>query len=173
MPPVPKLPVPVAPGRLAFAVRCAFTAAAAPLLAQALGLPHPVWASMSGLIVSQESLEATRSSIAGRVAGTILGAAIAVLVGIAGRHQGLALEAQIASAVAICARLVKGRPTLRVCLWTCPVVLLTGAPEPSIAHVGVMRASEVILGALLGGIVHRVSYELARRFAPPRSAGRP
>jgi uncharacterized membrane protein YccC len=63
--------------RVAFAARCAASGALTYLLAQGVGLPHPVWASMSSLVVSQESFDQTRHSIVGRVIGTIAGAVVA------------------------------------------------------------------------------------------------
>ncbi|MBB5464990.1 putative membrane protein YccC [Paraburkholderia sp. CI2] len=124
------------------------------LLATAVGLPYPVWASMSSLVVSQESLDETRHTIVGRIVGTIAGAVVAVLVGEVANQTGVGTALQIAAAVGLCALFVKGRPSIRVCLWTCPVVLLTISPGSSVAHTGLMRGSEVILGALAGGLIH-------------------
>ena len=142
--------------RLAFAARCAASGALAYLLARTVGLPHPVWASMSSLIVSQESVEATRRSIVGRIAGTVVGAVVAVLVGEVSNRAGIDPAVQIAMAVGLCALFAKGRPSLRVSLWTCPVVLLTATTEASVEYTGWMRGSEVILGALTGGLIHGI-----------------
>ena len=155
--------------RLVFAARCAAAGTLAYLLATTAGLPHPVWASMSSLIVSQESFDATRRSIVGRVIGTSVGAAVAVAVGEVAIRVGLPLAAQIAVAVGLCALFVKGRPSLRVCLWTCPVVLLTAAPGSPVEYTGWMRGCEVILGALTGGLIHgfeQATIWLARRRTP-------
>ncbi|MDB5774901.1 MAG: rane protein [Herbaspirillum sp.] len=141
-------------GRLAFAARCAAAGALSYLLATGVGLPHPVWASMSSLVVSQESFDATRHSIVGRVVGTIAGAVVAILVSEVAHQVGVGTAPQIAAAVGLCALFARGRPSIRVCLWTCPVVLLTASPGSSIEHAGLMRGSEVILGALSGGLIH-------------------
>jgi uncharacterized membrane protein YccC len=140
--------------RLAFAARCAAAAALTYLLAAGSGLPHPVWASMSSLIVSQESFDATRHSIAGRVIGTIVGAVVTILVSEVANQVGVGTALQIAAAVGLCALFATGRPSIRACLWTCPVVLLTASPGSSVEHAGLMRGSEVILGALSGGLIH-------------------
>lgn len=140
--------------RLVFAVRCAATGALAYLLATAIGLPYPVWASISSLVVSQESFDETRHSVVGRVIGTITGAAVAILVSMAAHQVGIGTALQIAIAVGLCALIASGHPAIRVCLWTCPVVLLTAAPGSSVEHAGLMRGSEVILGALTGGLIH-------------------
>jgi len=55
--------------------------------------------------------------------------------------------------VAICSLVARERPALRVCMWTCLIVLLT-EPSVPIAMVALHRGSEVILGALLGGAFH-------------------
>jgi uncharacterized membrane protein YccC len=118
---------------------------------------------MSSLVVSQESLDATNHSIAARVMGTIAGATIAVGVGEAATPLGIHAAAQIALAVGLCALFAKGRPSMRVSLWTCPVVLLTVMPGSSVEQAGGLRACEVILGALTGGLSHWIEYALLVR----------
>ena len=75
-----------------------------------------------------------------RLAGTLIGVSVALLVGIFGRMIGLPLILQIAISVTVCAVATSRRPTIRVCLWTCPLVLVLapslGAPE----LVGVIRS---------------------------------
>ncbi|MDB5990813.1 MAG: Membrane protein [Herbaspirillum sp.] len=148
--------------RLIFAVRCATSAAFAYLLATGIGLPYPVWASMSSLIVSQENFDETRHSVVGRVIGTITGAVVAILVSTAAHHLGVGTALQIAVAVGLCALIASGHPSIRVCLWTCPVVLLTAA-SGSVEHAGLMRGSEVILGALAGGLIHWLIFWVTER----------
>jgi uncharacterized membrane protein YccC len=150
--------------RLVFAVRCAASAAFAYLLATGIGLPYPVWASMSSLIVSQESFDETRHSVVGRVIGTITGAVVAILVSTVAHHIGIGIGSalQIAVAVGLCALIASGHPAIRVCLWTCPVVLLTAA-SGSVEHAGLMRGSEVILGALSGGLIHWLIFWVTER----------
>ena len=63
------------------------------------------------------------------------------------------ISMQIAIGVAICSLVARERPALRVCMWTCLIVLLT-EPSVPIAMVALHRGSEVILGALLGGAFH-------------------
>ena len=149
--------------RLIFAGRCAVSGALSYLLAAGLGLPHPVWASMSSLIVSQESFEATRLSIVGRIIGTVGGAEIAVLVSKWAARHGIGTAAQIAASVGLCALFAKGHPSIRACLWTCPVVLLTVLPGSSIEHAASMRGCEVIVGALTGGLIHWAVHWMAAR----------
>lgn len=61
---------------------------------------------------------------------------------------------EIAVGVAACALVAHSYPSLRVAMWTCPIVLLTAEPGQAIAVVGLYRGSEVILGALIGGACH-------------------
>jgi uncharacterized membrane protein YccC len=60
-------------GRIRFVVRCALVASLAYVVAEHIGLPQPVWAPISALVVTQESVTATLSSIHGRFFGTLLG----------------------------------------------------------------------------------------------------
>jgi uncharacterized membrane protein YccC len=137
-----------------FVVRCGSAAAMSYFLAQAVNLPEPLWASMSAIIVSQERLSDTRSSIQGRIAGTIIGAIVVVAVNRAASPFAVPLIAQLAIAVSICAAAALEYPLIRVCMWTCPIVLLTASAAEPIGTVALHRAGEVILGGLLGGALH-------------------
>ncbi len=161
-------------GRLAFALRCAASGALPYLLATGIGLPHPVWASMSSLIVSQENFDATRHSLVGRVIGTIVGAMVAILVSAVADQVGAGTALRIAAAVGLCALCAGGRPSIRVCLWTCPLVLLTAVPGSSVEHAGLIRGSEVILGALSGGLIHWLMHWMTARWTrcPSTTASR-
>ena len=61
---------------LAFVARCADAASVAYQMATRLGLPEPVWAVISALIVSWERLQDTHSSFTGRILATLLGIAV-------------------------------------------------------------------------------------------------
>ena len=58
---------------IAFVLRCSGAATVAYELASSLGLHKALWAAMSALIVSQEQLHQTRSSLGGFISGTLLG----------------------------------------------------------------------------------------------------
>ena len=137
----------------AFVARCSGAATFAYLSATWVGLPNSVWAAMSALIVSQEQLGETRSSLAARILGTLIGICVAVAVNLVGSYFAEGMSMQIAIAVAICALVARERPALRVCMWTCPIVLLTEPSVPTVM-VALHRGSEVILGALIGGMFH-------------------
>ena len=138
----------------AFAARCAGAATAAYGLATLLGLPEAVWAAMSALIVSQDRLCETRSSLAGRIEGTLLGSAVTVAVSGLASDVTASTATQLAVTVAISAAVAHRFPALRVAMWTCPIILLTAQPSIPIDVVALRRGSEVVLGALMGATFH-------------------
>jgi uncharacterized membrane protein YccC len=144
-----------------FVLRCAAAAALAYGLATLVGLQYPVWAPISALVVLQESVQETLASIPGRFVGTLIGLAVALLVNLLSRIVGLPLVFQIGIGVALCAIAATGRPAIRVCLWTCPLILVTPAFAPAPALVAVLRGSEVVLGAVVGGLTHVVEERIA------------
>ena len=88
--------------------------------------------------------------------GTIIGAIVAVAISAAINEFGLGMAWQIALAVAICAAFARGHPEIEVCLWTPPIILMTAAPTESIVSVASYRSCEVILGVVVGGLLHVV-----------------
>lgn len=155
---------PFGPRGLLFVLRCSLSSTVAFLAASALGLGHPVWASISALIVSQESLAETHRSLGGRILGTVLGIATAVAVHATFRLFGLeATAVQLAVITAACAVIARERPTIRVCLWTGPLVLLTATPAAPIGLTALHRGGEVILGGLVGAGLHSVIEWCAQR----------
>jgi len=142
------------PALAGFVVRCVASAALSYFVARALGLPHPVWAPVSALVVTQEDFSATRASIWGRLFGTVIGALISLAVHRGGLLFGLPIETQIAVAVGICAVGTWLHPAIRVCMWTCPLVLLTASPDESPEFTAFLRTSEVLLGVFIGGALH-------------------
>jgi uncharacterized membrane protein YccC len=140
----------------AFVLRCSGAAAIAYQLACSLGLTETLWAAISAVVVSQEYLHETRSSLAGRIFGTLLGIGITIAVSQVASRTAVPMVAQMSIAVAICALIVREFPTLRVAMWTCPIILLHTQVSEPIALVALHRGSEVILGAIVGGMVHWV-----------------
>jgi hypothetical protein len=137
-----------------FVLRCSAAASLAYGLATLIGFQHPVWAPIEALVVSQESIGDTLDSIYGRLLGTLIGVVAALLAGIFGRMGGLPLMLQIALSVTVCALATFGRPTIRVCLWTCPLILVTAPSLDTTELAGLIRVSQVLLGAMVGGIAH-------------------
>jgi uncharacterized membrane protein YccC len=137
-----------------FVLRCSAAASLAYGLAALLGFQHPVWAPIEALVVSQESIGETFDSICGRLIGTLIGVLVALSVGASGRMIGLPLMLQIAISVTVCALVTFGRPTIRVCLLTCPLILVTAPSLGTTELAGLIRVSQVLLGAMVGGIAH-------------------
>ncbi|MDL2410860.1 FUSC family protein [Rhizobium calliandrae] len=139
---------------LAFIARCSAAATAAYELASLLGLKESVWAAMSAVIVSQERLDETCSSLMGRILGTLLGIVVTIMVSEAASRAAASVALQMAISVAICALIAREFPKLRVAMWTCPIILLAAQPSVPIVVVAMHRGSEVILGALVGWVFH-------------------
>lgn len=151
---------------LRHALRCVLGACLAYWLALLLHLPNPVWAPMSALIVSQETPAATRKSVRGRFGGTLLGVAAALAVYAIGMYlPAFSTMWQMAAAVAVCALCVRGRPAMRVCLWTVPLVLLDNDSGTSDLLTGMFRSLDVVLGSLLGGVFHDTEDAIFNRLA--------
>ncbi|CAO3381955.1 FUSC family protein [Azospirillum argentinense] len=153
---------------VAFVLRCSGAATLSFLLAQAVGFPHPVWAAMTGVIVSQERLGDTRQAVIGRFAGTLLGVVIAVAVGtLAARFHATPTTAsatEIAVAVALAAVVARRWPSVKVCMWTSPIVFLTATPGVPLWEAGLDRGAEVLLGGAVGVALHALA-ETAIRLA--------
>ncbi len=149
---------------VSFVVRCTGACLTGYALASWLGLDRPLWAAMSAVIVSQDRLNATRSSIAARVAGTLVGAVTSLAVGGLGERFGAPVALEMGVSVAVAASLAYRFPSLRVAMWTGPVVLLTGEPSEPLSAVAAHRAIEVALGAAVAWAFHWAAEKL---FAPP------
>ncbi len=157
---------------LAFIVRCSCAATVAYQLALSLQLPNALWAAMSALIVSQERLHETRSSLAGRILGTLLAMGVTVAVNEAARRVGADMGVQIAVAVAICAGATRRDPRLRVAMWTCPLILLTTQASAPIGLVAFQRGCEVIFGAIVGWMFHGLAELIMDRLGKKRRVPR-
>jgi uncharacterized membrane protein YccC len=155
---------------IAFVVRCSGAATLSYMLAHAIGLPHPVWASMSGVIVSQEKLNDTHTATAGRVFGTVIGVAVAVVVGSLLQPLHADVAVQMAVAVAVAAVIARRYPLVRVCMWTCPLVFLESDPNTPMLVVGFQRGTEVLLGGAVGAALHALSEAVIGRLVPHEAA---
>ena len=118
---------------VAFVVRCTGAAVLALSIADRLHLDHPVWASVSALVVSQDRLGDTHRSLGWRIVGTLIGVAVAV---------------------GVTAAIARIRTDLRVCMWTSVIVLLTVPPGGTILTAALARSQEVLLGVAIGAILH-------------------
>ncbi|QGZ63088.1 FUSC family protein [Paraburkholderia acidisoli] len=158
---------------LAFVLRCACSAAASYQLALWLGLPVPVWASVSALVIAQDRWSETRVSLHERVRGTLLGVAVSLAVNIVAISLRLPAIVQLMVAVAVCAAVARAERGLRVCMWTCPIVLLSAhaGAQPAIVT-GLLRAFEIMVGCFVGGVFHFLAERLlALEFTRERERG--
>jgi uncharacterized membrane protein YccC len=142
---------------VAFVLRCSGAATLSYVLANAIGLPHPVWAAMSGVIVGQEKLDETRTATIGRLFGTVVGVVVAVTIGSLLEPLHADVVVQMAVAVAVAAIIARRYPMLRVCMWTCPIVFLSTDAATPLAVVGFQRGAEVLLGGIVGALLHGLS----------------
>ncbi|HEY2872069.1 MAG TPA: FUSC family protein [Reyranella sp.] len=137
---------------LALAVRITVAAILALVAAQQLGLPLPLWAVLTAMIVTQmsvgRSLKATGDYLAGTVGGAVYGGLVAVLL----PHESeLALLIVLVVAVAPLALLAAGRPNMNVVPITAIIILLLpGLTHASPVASAVNRVLEVALGAVIG-----------------------
>ena len=143
-----------------YTARCMGSAFLAYYLAQSVGLPFPIWASISAVVVSQEKFSETRITIIRRFIGTILGVCVSIAVNVGAQSWPISMPMQMTIAVGISAVLAYGHPAFRASLWTCPIVLLTALPNEPIFQVGFYRGSEVILGGLIAGALHYLANHL-------------
>jgi uncharacterized membrane protein YgaE (UPF0421/DUF939 family) len=139
---------------IAFVVRCSGAATLAYLTATLVGLPHPVWATISALVVSQEKLHDTQGSLKGRILGTFIGIGAGITANALGSHLALGLSVQIAVSAGLCAAIARQYPAVRVCMWTGPIVLLTAEPSTAIITAAFFRGSEIMIGVLFGAALH-------------------
>lgn len=143
-----------------FAIRCFVVVWGSYALALAVGLPYPVWAPISAIIVSQETMGDTRTTLIRRIIGTLLGVVITVLINLLAEPLNIELGLQAAISVGICAIIAFERPNFRTALVTGPILLLTTPPNDPMVMVGFYRGMEVIIGGLVGGGVHILAEKL-------------
>lgn len=146
--------LPVSARDVAFVLRCSGAATLAFALASALGLDHPIWASISAVIVSQEKLDQTESAVLWRFAGTVVGIAGALVAASLIAPLGAGLALQTGLSVGLCAALVRCWPDLKVAMWTAPILFVARDPDVSLLHAGLWRGCEVVVGGLIGLAVH-------------------
>lgn len=146
---------------IAFVARCTGAAVLSLVIANRIGLDHPVWASVSALVVSQDKLGDTHRSLTWRVVGTLVGLAVALLV--AFTMHGARQVMMLAMAVGITASIARLRTELRVSMWTSVIVLLTVPPGGSPLISALARAEEVLLGVAVGAVLHWTSERILFR----------
>ncbi|WP_144107462.1 FUSC family protein [Paraburkholderia sp. BCC1886] len=146
-----------------FAIRCAAAAALSYQLSRFFQLDEPVWAAMSALIVSQARFGETQLLSKGRILGSLFGIAVSVAVHASALVVHVPVVIQMAIAVGICAVLTQKLATLRVAVWTCPVVLLASTSSSAVMAIALNRGAEIISGVLVGLAMHWLSDRIPYR----------
>ncbi|HZQ00508.1 MAG TPA: FUSC family protein [Reyranella sp.] len=158
--------------QLALSVRVSLAAVVALVVAQRIGLPLPLWAVLTAVIVTQmsvgRSLKATADYLIGTLGGSVYGGVVAVVLP---HTTELGLLAVMIVAVAPLALVAAIRPNMNVVPITAIIVLLL----PSITHgspveSAVYRVLEVTLGAVIGLAVSFVVFPSSAHRLIRRSA---
>jgi len=123
-------------------------------VADRIGLPHPLWATISALMVPQEKLADTNNSLWGYILGTLVGIGGGGMASVAASLFAIDVAGQIALSVGLCTILARAWPSTRVCMWTGPIVLLTAEPALPVTHAALYRGSEALLSAFVGAALH-------------------
>jgi hypothetical protein len=139
---------------VAFVARCSGAATFAYFVADRIGLPHPLWTTISALMVPQEKLADTNDSFRGYTFGTLVGIGAGGMASVAASRFAIDMAGQIALSVGLCAILARAWPSMRVCMWTGPIVLLTAEAALPVAHAALYRGFEALLGAFVGAAFH-------------------
>lgn len=151
-----------------FILRVTIAAAVSYVIAAGLRLDYPSWASVSAIIVSQESLTATRTAAIQRLMGTLAGVAIAMATGVLIQQITLGTVWQMSAGVAVACWIARKWPAMKVAMWTVPIVYLSNQTDPSPVSDGLWRGLEVLVGGLTGAVAHFIVDILFRKIAPPQ-----
>jgi uncharacterized membrane protein YccC len=141
--------------RLLFALRCTLAACIAYAIADRLWPQLPLWAPVSALSVSQHRWRQTELFVSGLSMGTLVGAAIAVLVSLIGYLFDLLMIAQVGIAVAVAAVFSMNWNSARAAMWMALIAvwLIHRFPGEMATSAGWMMAEQVLLGAIIGGLL--------------------
>jgi uncharacterized membrane protein YccC len=141
--------------RLLFALRCTLASCIAYAIADYLWPQLPLWAPVSALSVSQHRWRQTEQFVSGLSMGTLVGAVIAVLVSLIGYFFGLLMIAQVGIAVAIAAVFSMNWNSARAAMWMALIAvwLIHRFPGAMATSAGWMMAEQVVLGAIIGGLL--------------------
>ena len=159
---------------LALGLRVAVAAVVALVAAQAVGLPLPLWAVLTAVIVTQMSVGMSPKASIDYLIGTLGGAAYGGAIALAIPHAGEAATLVVlVLAVAPLAVLAAIRPSRMVMPLTAVIVLLV----PATAHgspfdSAILRVLEVALGAVVGLLVSLLVLPIsAQRLVRQEAAG--
>ncbi|MFM0632392.1 FUSC family protein [Paraburkholderia xenovorans] len=128
-------------------------------IALALGLDHPYWAMATVYLVSNPLDGATRSKSAYRIAGTVLGAAAALVLVPLLVNERLALMAAISfwtAALLYLSQMERGPRsyTFLLAAFTLPIVALPTVTDPTtVFDVALVRVEETVIGIVCASVI--------------------
>jgi len=143
------LPVPTASALLAHALRAVVAVAGALGVAEAFHLSNAYWAPMTVLLILKPGLHDTQSRGLERLAGTVVGCAVATLFAIAVHEARSAMAIGFLVMAGVAYALQKARYALFSGALTASIVLLISLGRFSV----LVNAEHRILATLLGGVI--------------------
>lgn len=152
----------LAPNRRAviFTVNNGLAVSLAMFVSLGLALPHPFWAMVTALLVANPLSGALRSNALYRVAGTIAGAAVSVLVVPPLQNAPVLLSLALATWVGFCSfiSLLERKPhgfAFMLSGYTASIVVFTGIDaRAQIFDTAIARVEEISIGILAASLVH-------------------
>ncbi|MGA3156624.1 MAG: FUSC family protein [Steroidobacteraceae bacterium] len=132
------------------ALRCAVCAAGAVWISHRLGLPYAYWMAVTVVIVQQPYIATTWQRALERVSGSLVGGALAAVLGLL-LHTQFALTAAVFPLAALTMAFRPVSYTLFVTFLTPLVVLIVGVTHPGSSELTL--ASLRALNSLLGGVI--------------------
>ena len=143
-----------------FSLKCLIAATLAYYVALRIGLTRPYWAVTTSYIVAQPLSGAVLSKAVFRVAGTILGAAAAVVLVPGFVNEPVALSLALALWLGFClyVSLLDRTPRAYVFLlagYTASIIGFPSVAAPDqIFNVAIVRVQEIVIGILCGSLIH-------------------
>ena len=122
------------------------------LIAQQLRLPESFWSVLTALVVTRPHLGGTLRAGAGRLAGTLCGAGLAVLVA-TGRHWHPPELLLLICVLVPLGFLIAFKPEFRTAPVAAIIVLSASPLGNSPLHAAGLRIVEIALGAIVGSLV--------------------
>ncbi|NCC25577.1 MAG: hypothetical protein EOM25_10340 [Deltaproteobacteria bacterium] len=126
--------------------KTALAALIAALACEALELDQSLWAVISAIIVMQADLGGSVHAGGIRLLGTLVGAIVAVLMGLIVPDPTAAMVVAVFATLTICAIIPGLNEALRLAGITAAIVLMLGEPGESVVEIGAVRFLETALG---------------------------
>jgi uncharacterized membrane protein YccC len=143
-----------------FSIKCLLAATLAYYVALRIGLTRPYWAVTTSYIVAQPLAGAVLSKAVFRVAGTVLGAAAAVVLVPAFVNEPAALSLALALWLGVCLylSLLDRTPRAYIFLLAGYTASIIGFPSvevpDQIFNTAILRVQEIAIGILCGSLIH-------------------